>query len=164
MKLQVNNRDMQQLGYLRAEIEEYYELTNALIVEGFDPKILQTIKEGQIWGGAKILDASNELHVRILRAYDGYELYLVVESEVEVPRDYMEHISFPSEPCYGLLLSILWRYGIPYRIIGHIPADPLTVIRPTRLTHWKPILALTVISGTLSGIAWLALLRSLTRW
>jgi hypothetical protein len=135
--------------------EEVERLKNAFISDGFDPSILQVIKEGQIWGAAKTLDANNELHIRIMNTWDGRECFLLLESEIEVPREYLEHLSndFPAEPCYGHVVQILHHYQIPYEVVGQLPADPLVVTRPTQPTPWKPILALFGVLAAFIGLA-----------
>ena len=133
--------NQQQTGYVMARLEDCDKLKAIFANEGFDSTILQVWKEGQLWGGAKLLDPSNELHVRIILAKDLYRSFLIIDSEIEVPRDYLEHISsdFSHEPYHGPVLEILRRYGMSYEIVGNLPADPMTVKRPVRPTPWKPI-------------------------
>jgi len=148
---------MSQTGYLRAQAEDYEKLRDAFVSEGFDPNIFQVRKEGQIWGGTRILDANNELHVRIINASDGREYFLILESEIEPPREYLEHLSpsFPSEPCYGPIKMILQQHGIPYQVVGHLPEDPVVVMRPTQPTPWKPIFVAAIPLAFIGGLLWL---------
>lgn len=86
------------------------------------------------------------MHVRIIESYDSFGQLLVIDSEIEVPREYLEHLSadFPSQPYYGPVLDILRRCGIQYNIVGFLPQDPVLVNRPTQLTPWKPLLAVGI--------------------
>jgi hypothetical protein len=132
-------------------LEDFDKLKDAFTSEGFDSAILQVWKEDQLWGGAKLLDSNNELHVRILLAKDSFGTFLLVEPEIEVPRDYLEHLSsdFSHEPCHGPVLEILRRHLISYEIVGDLPADPIIVRRPTQPTPWKPLAAVFGIGAFL---------------
>lgn len=132
---------MMEKGYVRIELGNLEIAKNAFLSEGFNGNILQDWELGQRWGGAKLLDKSNEMHVRIIESYDGFGPFLLIDSEIEVPRDYLEHLSqdFKSQPYYGPVLDILRRYGTQYNIVGVLPQDPVLVTRPTQLTPWKPL-------------------------
>jgi hypothetical protein len=143
--------NQRQTGYVRIRLEEYDQLKDAFTSEGFDSTILQVWKEGQLWGGAKLLNSNNELHVRILLVQDFFSNFLVVKPEIEVPRDYLEHLSsdFLHEPYHGPVLEILCRHAIPYEIVGNLPADPIMVKRPTQPTPWKPLASVIGIGAFL---------------
>jgi len=146
-------------GYLRVDVAFLERLENALTVEGFDSNIFQVWKEEQIWGGAKLLDENNEIHVRIILVAKGPFQFLKIDSEIEVPRDYVEHLSmeFKAEPYFGPVQDILRRHGIPYSVAGFLPADPVLVKRPVQKTPWKPLLGVGILLGAIflgSSLDW----------
>lgn len=117
-----------------------------LLREGFyDPRILQTWKKGQVFGLVKRLNDLIEVHVR------GYKDN-TLDAEVELSREYLEH-PYEVKPFYGLLINILRRYGIPFRIISPIPPDPRYISVPENLTRWKPLLALAMIFAIIGLIS-----------
>jgi len=72
-----------------------------LLQEGFhDVGILQKRKEGQIFGLAKPLDENLEIHVR---GYDDNTL----DAEIELSREFLEHVTYKAKPYYGYLINIL---------------------------------------------------------
>jgi len=111
-----------------------------LIKEGFRETILQTIKEGQVFGLVKPLNEVYEVHIR---GYNDNTL----DSEVEISREYLEHAS-SAKPYYGYVMALLNRYGIPYAIVDVLPPDSIVLSEPKTLTKWKPLaLFLAAILG-----------------
>ena len=109
----------------------------ALISEGFlDPGLMQLKKTGQVFGLVKRLDETWEMHVR------GFGRG-ALEAEVEVPRDYFEHLNDRFRRDATPELEAILRYhGIPYRITGQLPRVLMELELPRRLTPWKPVAAL----------------------
>jgi hypothetical protein len=140
-----------QTGYIRVERANLELVKNAFMSEGFTETVLQDRKMGQHWGGVKLIDQNNEMHVRIIETYDNFGPLLIVDSEIEVPRDFLEHLSenFKAQPYHGPALDILRRYGIPHNVVGFLPQDPFLVNRPTQPTPWKPMLAVAIILGAI---------------
>ncbi len=56
-----------------------------LLAEGFKNTMLQVVKPGQVFGLVKRMDPVWEMHIR---GFEGE----VLESEIEVSRDYFEHL------------------------------------------------------------------------
>ena len=150
---------MELRGYIKVDAKYLDRLIQALEIEGFNPKILQILKKGQLWGAAKRIDHHSEWHVRVIDAKDSHERFLVIESEIEVPRDYIEHISpkYSSDPYYKPLLEALRLHNIPCEVLGSLSDDPALVTRPNKYTEWKRLLLTTAASIlTGAGLIWLA--------
>jgi len=147
MTLRRSGDVMMETGCVRIEFDYFEPAKNAFLSEGLDENVPQVWKPGQRWGGAKLLDKNNEMHVRIIERYDGFGRFLIVDSEIEVPRDYLEHLSqeFKAQPYYGPVLDILRRYGIPHSNVGFLQPDPVVVNRPTQPTPWKPLLGVVIV-------------------
>jgi len=110
-----------------------------LMKEGFyDPGILQVWKEGQVFGLAKRIGKVLETHVR------GYSDN-TLDAEIEISRDFLEHLSYEGKPFYGYLTNILKKYNIPFQIIDQLPPDPISVEVPEKLTNWKPLIAMLIL-------------------
>lgn len=141
-------------GYIRIALNYAERVKKAFIGENFNPFILQFRELGQLWGASKRLDYHNELHVRIINIVDAFGSGLMIEPEIEVPREFMEHLSphFPSQPFHDPIIEALNRYDIPYQVVGTLPPDPSEVMRPTKYTKWKPLL---VTGLALAGLFWL---------
>jgi len=118
---------------------------DALLREGFvDAGLLQIQKPGQVFGFVKRIDGRYEVHVR------GY-IDNTLDDELEVSREYLEHLFYGSQPCYETLIEILNKYDIPYELVKPIPPC-LESPQPRTLTPWKPIaIGLTIIGAV--GIA-----------
>ncbi len=117
----------------------------ALISEGLsDPGPLrQVIKPGQAFGLVKRLDNTWEMHVR---GFDSGTL----EAEIEISRDYFEHLDDRfRRDATPELLAILRYYGIPYHITGQLPQMTVRLEIPQKLTPWKPVAALAGIVALL---------------
>jgi hypothetical protein len=79
-----------------------------------------------------------EVHVR------GYEDG-TLDAEVELSREYLQHLWYGSKPYYGYLIDILKRYNIPFSIVKPIPPDPMYIEVPQNPIKWKPLLVLAVL-------------------
>lgn len=108
----------------------------ALELEGFKYTPLQIWKKEQVFGLVKKIDNVWEMHVRGFR--DGR-----LESEVEICRDYLEHLNDKyRKPISAPLCKILDKYNIPYQVIGENNNQKTNSLKkPDTLTPWRPILA-----------------------
>ena len=113
---------------------------DTLLKEGFvNAGLLQIWKPGQVFGLVKRVDDKYEVHVR------GY-IDGTLDSELEVSREYFEHLFYGSQPCYEPLIKILNKYNIPYELVK--PIQPcLGPPQPRILTPWKPIAISLIIIG-----------------
>lgn len=141
-------------GCIKVDKRHFDKLIWAFEREGFDPHVLQTRKPRQLWGGVKKVDYHNEWHIRILKASDEYEDFLLIESEIEVSREWLEHILYPSDPYYEPLLYILYSHNIPFQIMGNLPPTPNLVKRPLQYTEWKPLLLITLPICVGTALIW----------
>lgn len=109
--------------------------------EGFQSTPFQIWKPGQVFGLVRRLDPpwdAWEMHVRGFE--DGH-----LEAEIEISRDYLEHLDDRYRRSAGVELSqLLSKHGIPHAIerSGNVKLD---LESPETLTPWKPIVALGVI-------------------
>lgn len=118
----------------------------ALVQEGFSDTILQTVKPGQVFGLVKKVDSIWEMHVR---GFSDRRL----EAEIEISRDYFEHLDDNYRRDATLeLTQILDTYQIPYQSKGNLPQMAVTVYPPGKLTPWKPIVA---IAALVAFLIWL---------
>ncbi len=131
----------------RENIKEWLErVKGVLIQEGFHDTKLQTIKQGQVFGLVKKVDGIWEMHVRGFK--DGR-----LEAEIEISRDYFEHLDDKYRRDATLeLTQILDAYQIPYQTEGTLPHMEVTLNPPEKLTPWKPIAA---IAGVVILLIWL---------
>ena len=103
--------------------------------EGFEDTILQTWKPGQVFGLVKKLNFPWEMHVRGFE--DGH-----LEAEIEVSRDYLEHLDDRYRRSAGHELSLLLsKHRIPHTL-EHSGNVKLELESPKTLTPWKPFAAL----------------------
>ena len=129
------------------EVREWLErVKQALYVEGFRDTFLQVWKEGQVFGLVKKIDDIWEMHVRGFE--DGH-----LEAEIEVSRDYLEHLNDKyRRPAINRLSKILDRHNIPYNVVGN--PEVMSELEPPRtLTPWKPIVVSLL---TIASIVFLA--------
>lgn len=121
-------------------LSDYLEsVRQVLLVEGFEDTMLQIVKPGQVFGLVKRLSPEWEMHVR------GFENG-VLESEIEVSRDYFEHLDDRfCKDATSELVDLLERYGIPYRLDGTLPQIAVKLEAPKTLTPWKPVALLGAI-------------------
>jgi len=119
------------------------KVKGVLVQEGFNDTVLQTIKPGQVFGLVRKLDNVWEMHVRGFN--DGR-----LEAEIEVSRDYFEHLDDDYRRDATLeLTQILDTYQIPYRSTGSLPQMGVILYPPKQLRPWKPVAAILGILGLL---------------
>jgi len=99
---------------------------------GFTDPIFQEYKIGQRFGLARPLSSLLEWHVRAF--VDG-----MLDSEVEISRNWLQHIAARSGSYYSPLLRILDRIGIPYSVAGRILPDAAYVYLPELFGQMIPI-------------------------
>jgi len=122
-----------------------------LVQEGFQHTPLQGIKSGQGFGLVRKAGDIWEMHVR---GFDDGRL----ESEIEVSRDYLEHLNDKyRRDATPELKQILDFYQIPYMIEGDINHSTIVLPYPETVTPWKPIVALT---GLVVFLIWLGVKES----
>jgi hypothetical protein len=117
---------------------------DVLVREGFRGTPLQVWKPGQVFGLVKPLDDVYEVHVR------GYQDG-TLDAEIEVSREYLEHLIYGSSPYDHYLLEILKRHNIPHKVVKPIESAQKPP-KPATLTPWKPLLLI----GAVVGIAFIA--------
>ena len=124
----------------RENTSEWLERVKGILVhEGFSDTILQTIKQGQVFGLVKKVDSIWEMHVRGFK--DGR-----LEAEIEISRDYFEHLDDKNRRDATLeLTQILDAYQIPYQSKGNLPQMAVTLNPPEQLTPWKPVVAIAAL-------------------
>jgi hypothetical protein len=83
---------------------------------GFTDPIFQQWKSGQRFGLARSVSSLLEWHVRGFE--DG-----ILESEVEISRDRLQHLTTRAGSYYSPLLRVLDRNGIPSSVVGRILPD-----------------------------------------
>ncbi|ASJ02924.1 hypothetical protein A3L09_06470 [Thermococcus profundus] len=102
--------------------------------EGFQDTLLQVQKPGQVFGLVKRLNPPWEMHVRGFE--DGH-----LEAEIEISRDYLEHLNDSYRRSAATELSqLLSKYGIPHTVKRDSNVK-LDLEVPETLTPWKPIVA-----------------------
>jgi hypothetical protein len=101
-------------------------------------RFLESLEGELVFGLIKPLNELVEVHVR------GYEDG-TLDAEVELSREYLEHLWYGSKPYYGYLIDILKRYNIPFSIVKPIPPDPMYIEVPQNPIKWKPLLILAVL-------------------
>jgi hypothetical protein len=117
---------------------------DVLVREGFRDTLLQIWKPGQVFGLVKPLDEVYEVHVR------GYQDG-TLDAEIEVSREYLEHLVYGSYPYDHYLMEILKRHNIPHKVVKPIESAQKPP-KPATLTPWKPLLLI----GAVVGIAFIA--------
>ena len=69
-----------------------------------------------------------------------------LEAEIEVSRDYFEHLDDDYRRDATLeLIQILDAHQIPYEFKGSLPQMEVILLPPKQLTPWKPIAAIVVL-------------------
>jgi len=99
---------------------------------GFADPIFQEWKSGQRFGLSRPVSSLLEWHVRGFA--DG-----MLDSEVEISRNWLQHIASRSGPYYSPLLRILDRIGIPYSMVGRILPDAAYVYLPELFGQMIPL-------------------------
>ena len=115
-------------------LEWLQEVKGALTQEGFRDTSFQTIKPGQVFGLVRKLNEVWEMHVRGF--VDGR-----LESEIEVSRDYIEHLNDNHRrDATPELRQILDTHHIPYHFPGIRSQMESILSLPRQVTPWKPVL------------------------
>ncbi len=117
----------------------------ALIKEGFRDTLLQVWKPGQVFGLVKPLDDTYEVHVR------GYQDG-TLDAEIEVAREYLEHLTCGAHSYDHYLLEILKRHNIPHKVVKPIESAQKPP-KPATLIPWKPLLLIAAVVGVIAFIA-----------
>ena len=91
--------------------------------------------KGEKYGLSKKLENDLEWHVRVYVTSDA----VLLESEIELSRDYFEHLNTQSKPYYKTLGRLLQERSIPFCEVRHTPPDPELLLLPTSRTPWKPL-------------------------
>lgn len=99
---------------------------------GFTNPILQERKKGQRFGLSRPLSSLLEWHVRGFA--DG-----MLDSEVEISRNWLQHLAARSGSYFSPLLRILDRSGIPFSMVGNVPPDAAYVWLPELFGQMIPI-------------------------
>jgi len=107
-------------------------LTMILQRTGFTHPIIQEWKTGQRFGLSRPLSSLLEWHVRGFG--DG-----MLHSEVEISRNWLQHLAARPGSYYSPLLSILERTGIPFSVVGRIPPDAAYVYLPELFGQMIPL-------------------------
>ncbi|MGD0550957.1 MAG: ParB N-terminal domain-containing protein, partial [Candidatus Bathyarchaeia archaeon] len=99
---------------------------------GFTDPIFQERKKGQRFGLSRHLSSLLEWHVRGFA--DG-----MLDSEVEISRNWLQHLAARSGSYFSPLLGILDRIGIPFSAAGGIPPDAAYVYLPELFGQMIPL-------------------------
>ena len=108
---------------VQINLEHFPRLTLTLQRAGFADPIFQEWKSGQRFGMSRPVSSLLEWHVRGF--VDG-----MLDSEVEISRNWLQHIAARSGSYYSPLLGILDRIGIPFSVVGRILPDAAYVYLP----------------------------------
>ena len=112
---------------------EHFPLLVAILHQaGFRDPIFQEWKTGQRFGLSRPLSSLLEWHVRGFA--DG-----MLESEVEISRNWLQHITASAGPFYSPLLRILDRVRLPFSVAGKIPPDAAYVYLPELFGEMIPV-------------------------
>jgi len=110
---------------------------------GFRDIPLQVWKPGQVFGLVMPLDDVYEVHVR------GYQDG-TLDAEIEVSREYLEHLTCGAHSYDHYLSEILKRDNIPLvKPIESAQKPP----KPATLIPWKPLLLIAAVVGVIAFIA-----------
>ncbi|MFH0848656.1 MAG: ParB N-terminal domain-containing protein [archaeon] len=120
------------LAGVQIHLEHFPLLTAMLQRAGFTRPIFQEWKTGQKFGLSRLLSNLLEWHVR------GF-LNGMLDSEVEISRNWLQHIAAKPGPYYSPLLRILDMIGIPFSVVGGIPMDAAYVYLPELFGQLIPV-------------------------
>jgi uncharacterized ParB-like nuclease family protein len=112
--------------------EHFPLLATILRREGFTDPIFQEWKSGQRFGLSRPLSSLLEWHVRGFA--DG-----MLDSEVEISRNWLQHIAARAGQYYSPLLRILRRSGLPFSVVGRILPDAAYVYLPELFGEMIPL-------------------------
>ena len=131
------------MGYEKIQVYgiSIKDIEEILRREGFKDTVLQVWKPGQVFGLVKRLDPPWEIWEMHVRGFDDGHL----EAEIEISRDYLEHLDDRHRRSAAAELSqILNKYGIPHTI-ERSDNVKLDLEAPEALTPWKPIAAVGMV-------------------
>ena len=112
---------------------EHFPLLVAILHQaGLRDPILQEWKTGQRFGLSTPLSSLLEWHVRGFA--DG-----MLESEVEISRNWLQHLTASPGRYYSPLLRILARVGLPFNVAGRISPDAAYVYLPELFGEMIPV-------------------------
>jgi uncharacterized ParB-like nuclease family protein len=112
---------------------EYLTLLTVILQRmGFADPVFQQLKTGQRFGLARLLSNLLEWHVR------GFSNG-ILDSEVEISRNRLQHLTARPGSYYSPLLRILDRNGIPFSVVGRIPPDAEYVYMPELFGEMIPL-------------------------
>jgi sulfiredoxin len=117
---------------VRIHPEHFPLLAVMLQRTGFTDPIFQEWKTGQRFGLSRPLSSLLEWHVRGFA--DG-----LLDSEVEISRNWLQHLIARSGSYYSPLLRILDRIGIPFSVVGRILPDAAYVYLPELFGQMIPV-------------------------
>ena len=107
-------------------------LAMILQLTGFTDPIFQERKKGQRFGLSRHVSSLLEWHVRGFA--DG-----MLDSEVEISRNWLQHLAARSGSYFLPLLGILDRIGIPFNVVGRILPDAAYVYMPELFGQMIPV-------------------------
>lgn len=111
------------------------DIEGILRKEGFRDTILQVQKPGQVFGLVKRLGHPWEMWEMHVRGFEDGHL----EAEIEISRDYLEHLNDSYRRSAAAELSrLLSKHGIPHAIERSSNVK-LDLEAPKTLTPWKPM-------------------------
>ncbi len=121
-------------GLVGVQIHPEHVPLLAMILQrtGFTNPIFQERKKGQRFGLSRPLSSLLEWHVRGFA--DG-----MLDSEVEISRNWLQHLAARSGSYFSPLLRILDRIGIPFSVVGRILPDAAYVYLPELFGQMIPI-------------------------
>lgn len=121
-------------GLVGVQIHPEHVPLLAMILQrtGFTNPIFQERKKGQRFGLSRHLSSLLEWHVRGFA--DG-----MLDSEVEISRNWLQHLAARSGSYFSPLLRILDRIGIPFSVVGRILPDAAYVYLPELFGQMIPI-------------------------
>lgn len=99
---------------------------------GFADPVFQEWKIGQRFGLSRSLSSLLEWHVRGFA--DG-----MLNSDVEISRNWLQHLAARPGPYYSPLLRILDRIGVPFSVVGRILPDAAYVYLPELFGEMIPL-------------------------
>jgi len=123
------------------------QVIQALTADGFAPAV-PSINKGEKYGLSKKLENDLEWHIRAYVTSDT----ILLESEIELSRDYLEHLNAQSRPYYSALRRLLPERGIQFWEVRQAPPDPELLLLPTSRTPWKPLVAVASLILALVGL------------
>ena len=112
--------------------EHFAPLAAILRRAGFTRPIFQEWKTGQKFGLSRPLSNLLEWHIR------GF-VNGTLDSEVEISRNWLQHLAARPGPYYSPLLRILDVIGIPFSVVGVIPPDAAYVYLPELFGQMIPL-------------------------